>query len=96
MRAGEFALRAIAVATMLVSAHAASGQDAVNLSNATCLGCHGVAGFAAPGADGQSRSLFVPADRFAGSVHGQALRCVDCHSTMLLVMMAIGFGGHLL
>ena len=96
MHAGEFALRAIAVTTMLVSAHAASGQDTVNLSNATCLGCHGVAGFAAPGTDGQSRSLFVPADRFAGSVHGQALRCIDCHSTMLLVMMAIGFGGHLL
>ena len=82
MHAGQFALRAIALATMLVTAQAASGQDTGNLSNATCLGCHGVAGFAAPRADGQSRSLFIPADRFAGSVHGQALRCIDCHNTI--------------
>src|SRR3974390_2614793 len=81
MHAGQFALRAIALATMLVTAQAASGQDTDNLSNATCFGCHGVAGFAAPRAAGQPRSLFVPADRFAGRVHRQALRCIDCHST---------------
>ena len=82
MRAGKHALRAIALTIVLLWVQAASAQGAANLDNATCLGCHGVAGFAAPRADGQTRPLFVPADQFANSVHGKALRCVDCHTTI--------------
>ena len=82
MDAGKLALRAVVLATILVWVQAASAQGADNLANATCLGCHGVSGFAAPRADGQTRSLFVPADQFANSVHGKALRCIDCHTTI--------------
>jgi cytochrome b subunit of formate dehydrogenase len=82
MRAGIHALRAIALTIVLFWVQAASAQGAANLDNATCLGCHGVAGFAAPRADGQTRPLFVPADQFANSVHGKVLRCVDCHTTI--------------
>jgi len=46
--------------------------------NAMCLGCHNIAGFAMPGADGSMRSLHVAGDRFAQSVHGKRA-CQDCH-----------------
>src|SRR5665811_868258 len=82
MHAGKLALRAIALATILVWVQSASAQGAEDLANATCLGCHGVAGFLAPRADGPTRSLSVAADQFAGSVHGKALRCVDCHTAI--------------
>ena len=82
MHAGKVLLRAVALTIVLVWVQAASAQGAANLDNATCLGCHGVAGFSAPRADGKTRSLFVAADRFAESVHGKALRCVDCHTTI--------------
>ena len=59
MHAGKLALRAVVLAASLVWVQAASAQGAENLDNATCLGCHGVSGFAAPRADGQTRSLFV-------------------------------------
>src|SRR5664280_705276 len=82
MHAGKIALRAFVLATILVWVQSASAQGAEDLANATCLGCHGVAGFSAPRADGQTRSLSVAADHFAGSVHGKVLRCVDCHTTI--------------
>ncbi len=46
--------------------------------NATCLACHGIEGFAMPGADEKMRPLHVAGDRFGHSVHGKRL-CVDCH-----------------
>jgi cytochrome b subunit of formate dehydrogenase len=52
------------------------------LSNETCLGCHGQEGFAMPRADREMRSLHVPADKFAQSVHGTAVTCVGCHQTI--------------
>ncbi len=82
MRAGKLMPSAVALLMILIGAHAASAQDAANLDNATCLGCHGAQGFAAPSADGHMRSLYVSADQFAESVHGKALRCVDCHTTI--------------
>jgi predicted CXXCH cytochrome family protein len=50
----------------------------VQFDNETCLGCHGNEGFSAPGPDGKPRSLYVPRERFQGSVHGKRL-CVECH-----------------
>jgi hypothetical protein len=82
MHAGKLALRAVVLASILVGVQSAIAQAAEDLANATCLGCHGVAGFSAPRADGPTRPLFVAADHFAGSVHGKALRCVDCHTTI--------------
>jgi len=82
MQAGKVALRAVVLAVGFFWAQAASAQGAANLDNATCLGCHGTPGFAAPRADGQARPLFVAPDQFADSVHGKALRCIDCHTTI--------------
>ena len=45
MHVGKFALRAVVLTAILVWVQAASAQGAANLDNATCLGCHGVAGF---------------------------------------------------
>ncbi len=51
---------------------------APKIENETCLGCHGNAGFAMPGPDGQMRQLHVNKDKFAISVHAKRL-CVECH-----------------
>ena len=77
------ALRAVALTMVLVGGQGASARGAATLDNATCLGCHGVPGLAAPGADGHMRTLFVPADRLSNSVHG-TLQCIDCHATIEL------------
>jgi hypothetical protein len=50
-----------------------------NPANDTCLGCHGNAGFAMPGADGQMRPLHVIKDKFGKSVHGKRA-CQECHT----------------
>ncbi|HUI96349.1 MAG TPA: hypothetical protein VLX44_11390, partial [Xanthobacteraceae bacterium] len=76
-------LRAVLFAALLICARSASAQDAAQLANAECLGCHGAEGFSAPTADGQARALFVPESQFANSVHGIAgLSCVDCHASI--------------
>jgi cytochrome b subunit of formate dehydrogenase len=77
---GKLVLPAVTLAITVLGMQVASAQSA-NLDNATCLSCHGNPGFAAPGANGQMRSLFVPADHFARSVHG-ALPCTSCHTTI--------------
>jgi cytochrome b subunit of formate dehydrogenase len=82
MHASRIALPAIVLTAILVCVQAALAQGAENLAKAACLGCHGVPGFAAARADGQKRSLFVAADRYANSVHGKVLRCIDCHTTI--------------
>jgi cytochrome b subunit of formate dehydrogenase len=50
-----------------------------DVSNQTCMGCHGNAGFAARGADGKPRPLHVTGDKFGKSVHGKR-NCVECHT----------------
>jgi len=82
MHLGNLSLRAVVFGIALVAAQTASAQNAENLDNATCLGCHGSEGLSARDAGGSIHSLFVPADRFADSVHGKALRCVDCHTAI--------------
>lgn len=73
----------LVAAAMLVGVRAASAQDTADVANAACLGCHGTPGFGAPEANGRMRPLFVPPDRFANSVHGDAgLRCTDCHASI--------------
>jgi hypothetical protein len=46
--------------------------------NSTCLGCHGMDGFAMPADDGSMRQLHVSKDSFNKSVHAKR-RCVECH-----------------
>jgi predicted CXXCH cytochrome family protein len=60
-------------------AAAAAAPEARDLSNATCMSCHGRAGFAAPGADGKPRLLHVFDDKFGKSVHGKR-SCIECHA----------------
>ena len=70
MRAGKFVWQSIALTIVLACAQAAGAQAAGNLDNASCLGCHGVTGFAAPRADGKSRPLL----RERGSICRQRAR----------------------
>lgn len=55
-----------------------SAQD----ENETCLGCHADPGLTLTIPDGQVRSLAVDGEAFGRSVHGQRLRCTDCHAGM--------------
>lgn len=58
---------------------AEEAKPAEKFENATCLGCHGQAGFAMPGPDGHMRPMHVAKGKFGKSVHGKRL-CVDCHT----------------
>ena len=72
----------VVVATFALACILGAGTvPAAGLDNATCLGCHGVEGFAMPGADGQARALHVTRERFEGSVHGK-LTCTTCHQAI--------------
>lgn len=44
-----------------------------------CLGCHSDQKLELVLPSGEKRPLFVDAGRFAGSIHGDKLRCTDCH-----------------
>jgi cytochrome b subunit of formate dehydrogenase len=68
----------IGLATMAGICQAQDQQAPAKIPNATCLGCHGIAGFGVPDAQGQMRSLHVIKDKFDQSVHGMR-NCVDCH-----------------
>ena len=69
-------LRTLLAAALVATASCAAAQD-----NSVCLGCHGNAGFEAPGPDGKPRALHVNPDRFAKSVHGPR-NCTDCHTNI--------------
>jgi len=59
-------------------------ESAAQMTNEVCLGCHGAAGFSAPGADGKERPLHVAPDPFGASVHGK-LECAMCHADVTAV-----------
>jgi nitrate/TMAO reductase-like tetraheme cytochrome c subunit len=44
-----------------------------------CLGCHRNKGLELTLESGEKRSLFVDSETFARSIHGNKLRCTDCH-----------------
>ena len=82
MRIIKFALWTVILPIILAGVQTASAQNAGDLDNATCLGCHGNQQLTARDAEGNVHSLFVPAEQFGNSVHGNMLRCVDCHATI--------------
>ena len=82
MRIVKFALWTVILPIILAGVQTASAQNAADLDNATCLSCHGNQQLTARDAERNIHSLFVPADQFANSVHGNVLRCVDCHTTV--------------
>ncbi len=75
---------AAAIATMVCTA-VTRAQDTAKPANAACFACHGVEGLSATRPDGISRQLFVSQEKFAASVHGKVLQCVDCHSEITQV-----------
>ena len=80
-------MRFSVLATWLVASAvflAAAPISASELTNDTCLGCHGNEGFSVPGADGKPRALHVVPDKFGKSVHGKRL-CVECHKNITAI-----------
>jgi cytochrome b subunit of formate dehydrogenase len=71
----------VVVLAMAFGALSIGPARAAPADNATCLGCHGTPGFAAPSGNRQTRPLYVAGNRFARSVHG-TLSCTSCHATM--------------
>jgi len=75
-----FASAIIALAGLLLPC----AESAAQLTKDVCLGCHGTAGFEAPGADGKSRPLHVAAEPFEKSVHGK-FECALCHADVTAI-----------
>ncbi|HEU0225105.1 MAG TPA: hypothetical protein VFR29_06685 [Steroidobacteraceae bacterium] len=82
--AAAWAIAAILGLAISPATAAAEGAD-----NSLCLACHGMEGFAMPGADGQPRSLHVVPDKFGTSVHGQQ-SCVGCHKDITGIPHELG------
>lgn len=55
-------------------------QDSAKEEIETCLTCHSDDGLAVTFADGQPHTLKVDQAMFAKSVHGDNLKCTDCHA----------------
>ena len=72
---------ALAGAASVKTAAKAPAAPAEKPDSATCLACHGNAGFSGPGPDGKERPLHVDSDKFTKSVHGKR-ECVDCHTNI--------------
>jgi cytochrome b subunit of formate dehydrogenase len=87
-RPGELAIGIAFGAILLCVPGPVAAVDAVDAAparapafgddNALCVGCHGIEGFAMPGADGAPRSLHVDRAKFEASAHGKQL-CIGCH-----------------
>ncbi len=63
---------------LLAVAGAAAEESAPEAQS--CLECHGDQNLELTLEGGQTRSLFVDAQRFAQSIHGDKLSCTDCHT----------------
>ncbi len=71
----------IALVGLLAASLAGSARAGIPAEEDDCLGCHGADPSQAmdlPG--GEKLPLFVDQEAFAKSVHGEILRCGDCHS----------------
>jgi cytochrome b subunit of formate dehydrogenase len=67
-----------------VTAHAQAAAPAAGPDNSMCLACHGMEGFAMPGADGGMRDLHVIREKFEASVHG-GQACTGCHQDITAI-----------
>ena len=66
------------------SASPPAAPEVAKIPSATCLMCHGIAGFGVKQPDGTMRSLSVDKDKFEHSVHG-GRQCVECHTNITQV-----------
>jgi predicted CXXCH cytochrome family protein len=64
---------------LLLGAAASLGSATLPPEVEFCLTCHSNKQLELVLPSGEKRSLFVDARRFAGSIHGDKLRCTDCH-----------------
>ncbi len=65
------------------SANPTQPPEQLSISNSVCLGCHGQPGLTMPLGDGSTLDLYVPADDYQHSIHGQQrYACVQCHRTV--------------
>jgi hypothetical protein len=54
-----------------------------SISSETCLSCHGKPGLVLPLDNGENLNLYVSADDYAHSIHGEkGYACVQCHTTV--------------
>jgi len=60
----------------------AAAQDAAEEESTFCLGCHGEKDFTTVLENGDTLRLTVDGKAVAASVHGQGLKCTDCHPGM--------------
>jgi predicted CXXCH cytochrome family protein len=65
---------------LLVLLAATPAAAAIPAEQEDCLGCHTDASQTFDLPSGEKLPLFVDQEKFAKSVHGEALRCTDCHS----------------
>lgn len=79
----------VAAVTFVLAAAVAAPQAApppkageIEQEVESCMMCHGEKDFTADLPSGDKVSLFVNRDAFAKSIHGQDLRCTDCHAGM--------------
>jgi len=66
--------------TLLVLLAAGPAAAGIPAEQEDCLGCHTDDSQTFDLPNGEKLSLFVDQEKFAKSVHGEALRCTDCHS----------------
>src|SRR4051812_35973831 len=84
IKAELLALSLIMAIVLLSSTPAAAAEDVSATDKTVCLGCHGNEGFSMPAADGTTRQLHVPGEKFEKSVHG-AFQCTMCHQDITAV-----------
>jgi len=73
---------AAACVVVLAAVPVAAAEETAEQEAEACLGCHAEKGFSAELPDGTTIRLTVDREELARSVHGQALRCTDCHTGM--------------
>jgi len=78
------ALFVVALLALGALCRPAAAQSAAKIPSQVCLACHSIKGFGVPGPGGKMRSLFVDAQKFKQSIHGER-NCVDCHSNITAV-----------
>ncbi len=81
MRNLLLALAVVVAAAPAWAADPAPAKSAIPAEQDSCLGCHGSdATMTMDLAGGEKLSLYVDQESFARSVHGEMLRCTDCHA----------------
>ncbi len=65
---------------ILLAALASPARAGIPAEQEDCLGCHADPSQSYELPSGEKLSLFVDREAFARSVHGETLRCTDCHS----------------